>query len=53
VTGSLPELGSWNYSKGLHLITTPSTFPIWQGQLEINQEGDLEYKYMIISSDKS
>ena len=31
VTGSCRELGDWIPKDGLNLITSPTTFPIWEG----------------------
>ncbi|CAI2372636.1 unnamed protein product [Moneuplotes crassus] len=50
LVGSLPELGSWDPSKGVKLLTDATCFPFWSGTIHIPTMSTFEYKYVIVNS---
>ncbi|CAD8171653.1 unnamed protein product [Paramecium pentaurelia] len=50
VVGNEPQLGNWNPSKGLQLLTNESMYPIWftDYPLELLAYSKLEFKVVII-----
>lgn len=55
VTGSCVELGNWDPCRGMLLQTTPSDFPIWIGNAQIDpakltRQNMIEYKYVIVNA---
>mmetsp|Transcript_36961 Transcript_36961/g.87549 ORF Transcript_36961/g.87549 Transcript_36961/m.87549 type:complete len:207 (-) Transcript_36961:266-886(-) len=49
IVGSTPELGEWDVSKGVSLITTPGTFPIFTGIAFVDPNAKVEYKYAVVA----
>nr|CAI77917.1 putative starch binding domain protein [Guillardia theta] len=50
VVGNTPDLGQWDASKGISLITTPENFPIFTGVAFTDPNTELEYKYVIVKA---
>lgn len=58
VVGSGVSLGDWNQNKALTMSTNEKLYPMWITQehvyvADMNQARDIEYKYLIKSSQKS
>eukprot|EP00918_Siedleckia_nematoides_P001700 GHVU01004035.1.p1 GENE.GHVU01004035.1~~GHVU01004035.1.p1 ORF type:complete len:178 (+),score=46.46 GHVU01004035.1:3-536(+) len=50
VVGSVPELGSWDVKKGVTLVSTPDTFPIFTGTFFLPPKTKFEYKYAVLKA---
>jgi hypothetical protein len=46
VVGSLPELGQWDPSKALKLVTHEGAFPIWNGSASLPEGVKFEFKFI-------
>lgn len=54
LVGSIPELGAWDPSKGIKLLTDSTCFPHWTTTIHIPTRTTFEYKYVIVcNSDES
>eukprot|EP00916_Digyalum_oweni_P021986 GHVL01036434.1.p1 GENE.GHVL01036434.1~~GHVL01036434.1.p1 ORF type:complete len:139 (-),score=10.01 GHVL01036434.1:176-592(-) len=51
VSGSTPELGSWDQLRPLLLHTTPATFPFWKSYKVRSSSPRIFYKYFIITKE--
>ncbi len=53
--GSTKQLGLWDVTKCLHLKTSRQHYPLWwiEIELEPNDEGIIQYKYLKLSADGS
>jgi len=52
IVGSLPELGAWDVRKGVTLVSTPETFPIFTGTLFLAPNTKFEYKYAVVRAEE-
>ena len=51
LVGSLPILGNWIPSKGIDLLTDPTSYPEWTATIFLPARSTVEYKYVIVKSD--
>lgn len=52
IVGSLPELGNWDVKKGVTLVSTPETYPIFTGTLFLPPKTAFEYKYVVVKAEE-
>lgn len=56
VLGSTSSLGAWNPEKAVALDTTRETWPVWSLSMQVDEEieevGNLEYKYVVLGADR-
>jgi len=50
IVGSVPELGNWDVKKGMTLVSTPDTFPIFTGTFFLPPKTKFEYKYAVLKA---
>lgn len=52
IVGSVPELGAWDVKKGVTLVSTPETFPIFTGTFFLPPKTTFEYKYAVVKAEE-
>lgn len=51
IVGSTPDLGQWDPSQGVALISTADTFPIFTGVAFLDPNSKVEYKYLVAKAE--
>jgi hypothetical protein len=51
LVGNIPELGSWEPTRGLHL--SGDSWPLWTGLVDLRVGSAFEYKFVILGPDGS
>ncbi|MCD0482887.1 hypothetical protein LO771_10865 [Streptacidiphilus sp. ASG 303] len=46
LSGSSPELGSWDPAKAVPLTTGPGTYPVWSANVSLPPGPEVQYKYI-------